>query len=147
MTVGTLDIKGVWRGSGEASFLLWSGFGSIVRQCAEDYCNGHDYLWGIGLSLISALFNITANWKLYAAQVVNSYGETASVSISARDQSMLKSNHRQIIQLLVREDVVQHAGLCNGWQKGLDVSSLCNIQLQIINKTTQNTNSAIAKIV
>lgn len=63
--------------------------------------------------LFSLSFPIPAGSELFVTGLFSGYGEAASLRVPALNQATQKSNQREIIQILVREEVVRQVGLFN----------------------------------
>lgn len=77
-----------------------------MSRYAKNFYNTRGWFYGNGVNLFSFFFIITAASESCVATVVNGYRETKGVGISARDEAVLKAEHRQKIQLKVKEDVL-----------------------------------------
>lgn len=76
------------------------------------------------LTLIFFSCMIIACNLLYKAAVEYSYGEAADVSISARVQAVLRSEHQKTLRLTTGIYVTQYLAQCNGKKTISEVSSL-----------------------
>lgn len=58
---------------------------------------------------MSLLFNIAEDSEPCAVGVFESFAEVTAVRIPAKDQAILRRNHRQVFQRAVKKDVAQQA--------------------------------------
>lgn len=105
--------------------------------CAKNFCNTQGWFYVIDITTVSFFFSTSAERELCVAGVIDSCREGTCVGISARDKSMLKWNHHQIIQFTVLEDRVPQLGLFKGWLNGLKVGYIRRVLHHIINEITK----------
>lgn len=94
----------------------------------------------------ASFYNVAVGSELSLARIVYDDEENAVVRTRTGDQSVVKSEQRQITQPTEVEDVRKRAGLCELWPKSLEEYSLCNVHSHITDETAQNTNSVAVKI-
>lgn len=83
----------------------------MVVQCDKIFCNAQGSFFCTDLTFLSFFFNIAAGGELCAAGIKHGHREATGIRLQALDQGMLESEHGQIFQLTVIDDVSLQTGL------------------------------------